>query len=91
MDGVTTVDELKAVIKTSKFWANEWAISVLERIYNIKFIILANSEFNISKPEPEDNPNVLQCGIADEKLMDCNSNNFYCSTLCFKRKLYDQI
>ena len=37
------VDELKAVIKTPKFWANEWAISVLERVYNIKFIILANS------------------------------------------------
>ena len=75
MEGVTSVDELKAVIKTPKFWANEWAISVLERVYKIKFIILANSEFNSSKPEQEDNPNVLQCGIADEKLMQQQSFN----------------
>ena len=65
MRDVKTIDDLKNVIKTSKYWADVWAVSTLERLYNVKFIILAKDNF--VKGEIE---NVLQCGEIDKKLQE---------------------
>ena len=38
MNGIDDMDKFREVLKTSKFWADTWAIGVLERVLNIKMI-----------------------------------------------------
>lgn len=64
MAGITTLAKLKAKIKTCKFWAEGWAINVLERVLNIKLIILSSENYRVG-----DVDNVLQCGdMVDEDI-----------------------
>jgi hypothetical protein len=65
MKDVKTIDDLRNVIKTKDFWADVWAVSALERLYNVKFIILAEENFDETQ---EVNPFVLQCGETDKQL-----------------------
>ena len=39
MKGVDTIEKFKSKIRKCDFWADTWAISTLERILNIKFIV----------------------------------------------------
>jgi predicted NAD-dependent protein-ADP-ribosyltransferase YbiA (DUF1768 family) len=57
LKGVTKLDEFKTKVKTCDFWAETWAINILERALNIKLIILSEYNFN-----HKDFGNVLQCG-----------------------------
>jgi|TARA_B100000795_G_scaffold266322_1_gene249328 predicted NAD-dependent protein-ADP-ribosyltransferase YbiA (DUF1768 family) len=54
---ITDLSQFKAKLKTCKFWAEAWAINTLERILNIKIIILSKENY-----ENGDTDNVLQCG-----------------------------
>ena len=65
MKDVNSVEDLKKVIMEvgGRFWADNWAISSLERIYNVKFIILSQNHFVEGEKE-----HVLQCTSADNKL-----------------------
>lgn len=64
MRGVNTIDKLKSKMKTCEFWADSWAINILEQALNIKIIILSELNF-----ESGDIYNVLQCGdLVDEKI-----------------------
>ena len=65
MKDVNSVQELKKVIMEvgGLFWADNWAISSLERIYNVKFIILSQNNFLEGEKEQ-----VLQCISPDVKL-----------------------
>ena len=65
MKDVKTIDDLKNIINSKLFWADVWAVSALERLYNVKFIILAEENFDETE---ELNPEVLQCGETDKKL-----------------------
>ena len=65
MKDVKTIDDLRNIIMTKKYWADIWAVSALERLYNVKFIILAEDNFD---EKQELNPEVLVCGEADKKL-----------------------
>ena len=65
MTNVKTIDDLRNIIKTNIYWADAWAVSTLERLYNVKFIILAEDNFN---PNTDNNPFVLQCGEPDKIL-----------------------
>jgi predicted NAD-dependent protein-ADP-ribosyltransferase YbiA (DUF1768 family) len=58
MKNVDTVEKLKKKMTTSLFWANEWIISVIERLLNIKFIILDHYRV-------KEHYNVLHCGLTD--------------------------
>jgi len=57
MRSIKTLAQFKSKIKTCSFWADTWAINTLERILNIKIIILSRRNFRDG-----DIANVLQCG-----------------------------
>jgi len=65
MKGIDTVEKFKAIIKTCKFWADTWAISTLERILNIKFIILSSEAYR-----KEDTKNILVCGQLNDTVLE---------------------
>ena len=56
MKGIDTLEKFKKIIKTCDFWAETWAISTLERLLNIKIIILSSEAYKLG-----DLLNVLQC------------------------------
>ena len=60
MKRVDTLEKFKSILKKCDFWADTWAISTLERILNIKFIILSSEAY-----KSKDIKNVLTCGIVD--------------------------
>jgi predicted NAD-dependent protein-ADP-ribosyltransferase YbiA (DUF1768 family) len=65
MKGVDTIDKFKSKIRKCEFWADTWAISTLERILNIKFIILSSDNYKNG-----DIKNVLQCGQLNDVILE---------------------
>jgi hypothetical protein len=67
MKDVETVDDLKKVIMKvgGKYWADNWALVTLERLYKVKFIVLSQDHFLNGEKEL-----VLQCSEADKKLQE---------------------
>ena len=65
MKDVETIDDLKKVIMEvgGKYWADNWALVTLERLYKVKFIVLSQDNFLNGEKEL-----VLQCSEADKKL-----------------------
>jgi predicted NAD-dependent protein-ADP-ribosyltransferase YbiA (DUF1768 family) len=64
MKGIETPAQLMNAITKSDFWAETWSISTLEKILNIKLIILSSEYY-----QENDLKNVLQCGqINDDYL-----------------------
>ena len=64
MEGVTNLQEFKAIIQTCEFWGETWAISTLERMLRIKLILLSHEAYDNG-----DLDNVLLCGqLNDDKL-----------------------
>jgi predicted NAD-dependent protein-ADP-ribosyltransferase YbiA (DUF1768 family) len=64
MKGIDTLDKLKVKVRSCDFWAELWSLGTLERILNIKFIILSSESYKNG-----DITSVLQCGMTD-KLLD---------------------
>jgi predicted NAD-dependent protein-ADP-ribosyltransferase YbiA (DUF1768 family) len=57
MKDIDTLEKFKAKVKTCDFWAETWAVSTLDRILNIKLIILSSESY-----KAKDLMNVLNCG-----------------------------
>ena len=64
MKGIDTLDKLKTKVRSCDFWAELWTLGTLERLLNIKFIILSSESYKTG-----DITGVLQCGMTD-KLLD---------------------
>jgi predicted NAD-dependent protein-ADP-ribosyltransferase YbiA (DUF1768 family) len=70
MKGVDTLEAFKDKIKKCEFWADTWAISTLERILNIKFILLSGENYRAG-----DVKNVVQCGQLNDHVLE-NAGTF---------------
>ena len=64
MKNVDTLEKFKKIIKTCDFWAETWAISTMERLLNIKIIILSSEAY-----KADDLVNVLQCGQLNDVIL----------------------
>jgi len=64
MKKVNSVEDFKKIIKTCEFWADDWAISTLERILNIKLILFSSEAW-----KEGDKKNVLICGQLIDNIM----------------------
>ena len=59
MTNVKTLEDLRTYIRTSNYWADTWAISTIERVLEVKVIILEEST----------DPNaVMQCGQLNDEM-----------------------
>jgi len=61
MENTNTFEKFQQVVQTCEFWADEWAISTMERILNIKFILLSSAAYKVG-----DIAGVLRCSPTDE-------------------------
>ena len=94
MKGIDTLEKFKSKIKKSDYWADTWSISTLERILNVKFIILSSEAYKNG-----DTNNVLQCGQLNDVILqnkgvfnpefyiiiDYNGNHY--KTVGYKKKM----
>lgn len=65
MKGIDTLEKFKKAVRHCDFWADTWAISTLERILNIKFVILSSEAYKSG-----DEKNVLQCGQLNDAVLE---------------------
>ena len=76
MSKVENLEQLREYIQHPSFWADNWAISVLERELNMKLIIFSESSY-----DDDDQNNVLQCTMANlSNESDTFSPDFYIFT-----------
>jgi predicted NAD-dependent protein-ADP-ribosyltransferase YbiA (DUF1768 family)/mRNA-degrading endonuclease YafQ of YafQ-DinJ toxin-antitoxin module len=62
MKNIRTIEKFQEYIQTPSYWADDWAIDVLEQALNIKLIIFSKKAFD------DDNLNhVLQCQVSNLK------------------------
>jgi predicted NAD-dependent protein-ADP-ribosyltransferase YbiA (DUF1768 family) len=71
MKNIQSLEELKKFIKTSNYWADEWAIGQLEIILKVKFIIFLEDSYLRN-----DLLNVLQCQNSEINEQIERNNNF---------------
>jgi predicted NAD-dependent protein-ADP-ribosyltransferase YbiA (DUF1768 family) len=78
MKDIDSIDKYRAYIQTSNFWADAWAISTLERLLNVKFIIFSEESFKSG-----DFDGVLNCGDFNKNLEELGtfSPNYYIMTV----------
>jgi hypothetical protein len=61
---IDSLEKFKEFIQTRNYWADTWAISTLERILNIKFIIMSSENYKSG-----DIKNVLNCGPISDSIL----------------------
>ena len=65
MDGISSLQGMKAVIQSQNYWGDTWAVSTLERLLNVKFIIFSKRAF-----DDGDRDNVLLCGQNNDEVLE---------------------
>jgi predicted NAD-dependent protein-ADP-ribosyltransferase YbiA (DUF1768 family) len=65
MENIHNLEQLKDFMKSRAYWADEWSISKMEKILNIKFVIFSEEAYEIG-----DYSNILQCGqLNDDEVL----------------------
>lgn len=85
MEDITSLEKFREFILTRHYWADTWAISTIEKLLNIKVILLSEEAFLSG-----DVDSVMQCGqlndsdlettgtfIPDYYIMTCYTGNHY--------------
>jgi len=65
MKNISNITQFKNKIQTCSFWGNTWAISTLERVLNIKLVILSEEYY-----KSDDEEHVLQCGQLNDSELE---------------------
>jgi len=65
LKGVKTLDDFRKIIQTCEYWGETWSISTLERLLNIKIIIMSSESY-----KAKDYENVLQCGQLNDTILE---------------------
>jgi hypothetical protein len=63
MKDIHSLEEFKEFVKTSRFWADAWAISTLEDKLNCKLVIFSEEAYKDGSPD-----SVLNCGEAAKSI-----------------------
>ena len=64
MKDIGSLEEFKVAIKSCSFWGDTWAISTLERVLNVKLILLSKNAY-----AERDLDNVLTCGQMNDTIL----------------------
>ena len=64
MKQIDSLEQFKKLIQTCAFWGETWALSTLERILNVKFILLSYEAY-----KDKDVRNVLTCGQMNDSVL----------------------
>lgn len=65
MENIDTLEKFRELIMTSKYWADTWAISTLERILNIKIIVLSKEAYDSG-----DLDSTMMCGHLNDTILE---------------------
>ena len=65
MEGISNLQGMKAAIQSQAYWGDTWAVSTLERLLNVKFIIFSKRAF-----DEGDTDNVLLCGQNNDDVLE---------------------
>ena len=65
MRNIKTIDQYREYIQTPSFWADAWAISTIERLFNVKVIIMSEMAYNDKAMH-----SVLNCGEVNKQIQD---------------------
>jgi hypothetical protein len=93
MKDLTTLEKFREFMLTRHYWADTWTISTIERLLNIKVLLLSEESY-----ESGDFDSVMQCGqlndsdletagtfVPDYYIMTCYTGNHY-KTVSYKEK-----
>jgi predicted NAD-dependent protein-ADP-ribosyltransferase YbiA (DUF1768 family) len=65
MRNIKTIDQYRDYVQTPSFWADAWAISTIERLLNIKVIIMSEMAYDDGAMH-----SVLNCGEINKQIQD---------------------
>jgi len=64
---IDTLEKMRQHIQTSAYWADSWAISTLERLLNVKFVLFSQRAFESSVPDFD---GVLLCSEVSKHMQE---------------------
>ena len=65
LNGIDSLEKFREFMLTSNYWADTWTVSTLERLLNIKVVVLSKQAF-----ESGDMDSVLNCGQLNDKELE---------------------
>ena len=75
MKNIDSVEKFRTFVQTPSYWADDWAIDVLERELNMKLIIFSETDY-----EQDDENNIIRCTLSTENSKKEFTPDFYVMT-----------
>lgn len=63
MRGIKNIQQLKDIMNTSLYYADEFAISTLEQVLNIKIIVISHDQYEEDNKKTFEKSNIITCGL----------------------------